>query len=57
MKVTEKIGIGTLLKKNISKGQLIGYSIANLIGLTVILSGILFYCDSRHQQKNDDKFF
>lgn len=57
MKVTEKIGIGTLLKKNISKGQIIGYSIANLIGLTVILSGILFYCDSRHQQKNDDKFF
>ena len=57
MKALKKIGIGTLLKKNISKGQLIGYSIANLIGLTVILSGILFYCDSRHKQKEDDKFF
>ena len=53
----KRIGIGTLLKKNISKGQLLGYSLANLVGLTVILSGILFYCDSRHHQKNDDKFF
>ena len=53
----KRIGIGTLLRKNISKGQLVGYSLANLVGLTVILSGILFYCDSRHHQKNDDKFF
>lgn len=57
MKEGGKTGIGTLLKKNISKSQLLGFSIANLIGLTVILSGILFYCDSRHHQKNDDKFF
>lgn len=57
MKTRKHIGISTLLKKNISKGQLFGYAIANLIGLTVILSGILFYCDSRHHQKNDDKFF
>lgn len=52
-----KLDISTLLKKNLSKGQLIGYSFANLVGLTVILSGILFYCDSRHHQKEDDKFF
>lgn len=52
-----KIGIGTLLKKNISKGQLSGYSIANLLGLTVILSGILFYCDSRHHIPSQDKYF
>lgn len=57
MKSAKKIGIGTLLKKNISKGQLTGYSIANLIGLTVILCGILFYVDSRHHQKDDDQFF
>lgn len=50
-------GISTLLKKNISKGQLIGYSLANLIGLTIILSGILFYCDSHHNNKTEDKFF
>ena len=57
MKTVKKTGIGTLLKRNISKGQLFGFAIANLIGLTVILSGILFYCDSRHHQKNDDKYF
>lgn len=57
MKRGKRIGIGTLLKRNISKGQLTGYSIANLIGLTVILSGILFYCDSRHHQKTEDKYF
>ena len=50
-------GIKTLLGKNISKGQLLGYSIANLIGLTIILAGILFYCDSHHQNKTNDKFF
>lgn len=52
-----KIGISTLLKKNLSKGQLFGFAIANLIGLTVILCGILFYCDSRHHRKTDDKYF
>ena len=57
MKSITKIGIGTLLKRNISKGQLLGFSIANLIGLTVILSGILFYCDSRHHKKGEDKYF
>ena len=50
-------GISTLLKKNLSKGQLLGFAFANLVGLTVILCGILFYCDSRHHQKTEDKFF
>lgn len=50
-------GLSQLLKKNISKGQLWGYSLANLVGLTVILSGILFYCDSRHHPQGNDKFF
>lgn len=57
MKKEGRKGLSLLLKRNISKGQLIGYSLANLVGLTIILSGILFYCDSRHHQKNDDKFF
>lgn len=52
-----KLGLSLLLKKNISKGQLLGYSLANLVGLTVILSGILFYCDSRHHRSTSDKFF
>lgn len=57
MKLRSKSGLEPLLKKNLSKGQLLGFSIANLIGLTVILSGILFYCDSRHHRTHDDKFF
>ncbi|MCH5229872.1 MAG: ABC transporter permease [Muribaculaceae bacterium] len=52
-----KTGIGTLLYKNISKGQLLGYSCANVIGLTVILCSVLFYCDSRHNLNKEDKFF
>lgn len=50
-------GIGSLLRKNISLGQIIGYAVSNIVGLTVILSGILFYCDSHHQRKTEDKFF
>lgn len=50
-------GISVLLKKNISKGQLLGFSIANLIGLTVILCGILFYIDSHNHRKTGDKYF
>lgn len=49
--------VGTLLKRNISKAQLFGFAVANVIGLTVILCGILFYCDARHKIKSDDKFF
>lgn len=50
-------GIGNLLKRNLSKGQVFGYSAANLVGLTIILCGILFYCDSRHHISHSDKFF
>lgn len=57
MSSKKKYSIGALLKKNLSKGQLIGFAVANLIGLTIILCGILFYCDSRHHQKTTDKYF
>lgn len=53
----EKNSIATLLKKNLSKGQLIGFALANLVGLVIILSGILFYCDSHHHSGSEDKFF
>ena len=39
--------IWCLLRKNISKGQLLGYAIANVVGLSVILIGILFYANSQ----------
>ncbi len=46
-----------MLRRNISKGQLIGYAIANIVGLSVILIGILFYCDSQNDNSQEDKFF
>lgn len=49
--------IWCLLKQNISTGQLLGYTIANVVGLSVILVGILFYADSRHSTDNDDNYF
>lgn len=36
-----------VLRKNISKGQLTGYAIANLVGLTIILMAMQFYRDIR----------
>lgn len=45
-----------LLKKNISAIQLCGYIVANLIGLSVILSGIMFYFDSRDSGEESDSF-
>lgn len=49
--------IWNLLKRNLSKGQLIGYSIANIVGLSVILVGVMFFCDSRNVQDEDDQYF
>lgn len=49
--------IWSLLKKNISKGQLIGYVLSNIIGLTVVLAGIMFYLDGNNSNEDNDKFF
>lgn len=46
-----------LLGRNISKWQLIGYGLANIIGLSVIFAGILFYCDSRYSGSDEDRYF
>lgn len=49
--------VWSLIRQNISKGQMLGYAIANIIGLSVILIGILFYCDSQHSNTQEDKYF
>lgn len=49
--------IWSLLRKNISKEQMIGYSLANIIGLSIALVGILFYNDSQHDNSQKDSFF
>lgn len=49
--------VWNLLKQNLSRGQLAGYALANVVGLAVILIGVLFYCDSQHANDSDDRFF
>lgn len=46
-----------LLRRNVSPWQMAGYAAANLVGLTVILVGILFYTDSRNTGEGGDAFF
>lgn len=57
MKFNYQTDVWSLLRQNISKGQLIGYAIANIVGLSVILIGILFYNDSQHDNSQEDQFF
>ncbi|MDE6535077.1 MAG: ABC transporter permease [Muribaculaceae bacterium] len=49
--------IWTLLKRNISKGQMTGYILSNIIGLSVVLIGLMFYLDSNHSTEKEDSFF
>ena len=57
MKTRFRHEIWSLLKRNLSAGQLLGYALANVVGLTVILAGILFYGDSQESTAQDDQYF
>lgn len=57
MKAKFQSDVWHLLKRNISKSQLLGYALANIVGLTVVLTGILFYQDSNHATTQEDKYF
>ncbi len=46
-----------LLRRNLSRWQLFGFSVANTVGVTVILVGILFYCDSQQDNSHNDQYF
>jgi len=43
-----------LLRRNISAGQLIGYAVANFIGLAIVLTGLQFYRDVNSTGSADD---
>lgn len=45
-----------LLRKNVSKVQLCGFAVANVIGLMIVLLGLQFYCDVRPVFNDDDSF-
>lgn len=57
MKALLRREVWTLLRKNMSVGQLLGYVVANIVGLAVILIGVLFYTDSQHSSSEEDNYF
>ncbi len=52
-----ELTVWSLLRRNISVAQLTGYAMANIVGLSVILIGILFFCDSQNSNDGDDQYF
>lgn len=52
----KKSAVWHLLRRNISKAQLIGYSVANLIGLCIVLSAIQLYHDVSSVWDDEDSF-
>lgn len=45
-----------LLRRNISPGQLVGYAVANLLGLAIVLTAIQFYRDATSAWDTEDSF-
>ena len=45
-----------LLRRNVSVGQMVGFAIANLVGLTIVVLAIQFYSDVRPIFDDRDSF-
>jgi hypothetical protein len=45
-----------LLRRNISAGQIVGYAVANLVGLAIVLTAIQFYRDINNVWEAEDSF-
>lgn len=48
--------ISQLLKRNLSKAQLIGFILSNFIGLAIVVCGLQFYMDARTIWSSEDSF-
>jgi len=48
--------INRLLRRNISVGQIIGYAVANFVGLVIVLTAMQFYRDVTAARGADDNF-
>lgn len=48
--------LGKLLRKNVSVEQLIGFALANVIGLCIVMIGLQFYADVRAVFSGEDSF-
>ena len=48
--------VNRLLSRNISAGQITGYVMANLVGLTIVLTALQFYRDITADSGTPDSF-
>ncbi len=48
--------INRLLRRNISVGQIVGYAVANFVGLVIVLTAMQFYRDVTAARGADDNF-
>ena len=48
--------IQRLLRKNLSMAQLVGFTLANFIGLLIVLLGLQFYTDVHSIWQDEDSF-
>ncbi len=46
-----------LLRKNVSKGQIVGYAVANFVGFVIVLTAIQFYQDVKAVFSEEEAFF
>lgn len=53
---TQQILMWKLLRKHISKSQLIGFSLASLVGLTIVILAVQFHQDVRPMFNDEDSF-
>lgn len=56
MKTTRENLVWRLLRKNISVAQIAGYAIANLVGLSIVLTALQFYLDVSALWGGEDAF-
>ena len=54
--MNDKFLLWKLLRKNISPAQLIGFGLANLVGLTIVILAIQFYRDVQPVFSDDESF-
>lgn len=48
--------VSKLLRRNLSMTQTIGFALANLVGLTIVVAGLMIYLDARPIWNGDDSF-
>jgi hypothetical protein len=48
--------VSRLLRKNLSKAQIVGFTLSNLVGLAIVVTGLQLYLDVRPIWEDEDSF-